>query len=157
MVVIKKFSSIKCSSHLSCGPGAASRTETTPQQPLFYHTLPPFHNPEKWHPRSFCKRTLIISSSWPIYLLLVTHHSPSTGATGYIGGDILYSITKAYPDYEYAVLVRGAKSSVVSAAHPKIRIVSGTLDDAAIIEEESAKADIVIGTRPLSRSISITH
>lgn len=102
-----------------------------------------------WHPRSSCEKLLIyflfhiILNLFPI---LITFHS--TGATGYIGGDILYTITRAYPDYEYAALVRGSKGAIVAAAYPKIRIVDGTLDDAAIIEEESAKADIVIGTKP---------
>jgi N-acetyl-gamma-glutamylphosphate reductase len=72
---------------------------------------------------------------------------PSTGATGYIGGDVLYTITRAHPEFEYAALVRGAKGAVVAAAYPKIRIVNGSLDDAVIIEEESAKADIVIGVQ----------
>ena len=72
---------------------------------------------------------------------------PSTGATGYIGGDVLYAITHAFPGYEYAALVRGAKGAAVSAAYPNVRIVNGSLDDSNIIEEESAKADIVIGTK----------
>lgn len=75
--------------------------------------------------------------------------------TGYIGGDVLYALTKAHPEYEYAALVRGAKAAVVAAAYPKIRIIKGDLDDAAIIEEESAKADIVIGERFYPQSLKI--
>lgn len=74
-----------------------------------------------------------------------SNHFSSTGVTGYIGGDILYALTKAHPEYEYVALVRGAKGSVVATAYPNIRIVKGNLDDATIIEEESAKANIVIG------------
>jgi len=35
---------------------------------------------------------------------------------------------------------------LVAAAYPKIRLVYGTLDDAALLEEESSKADIVLHT-----------
>lgn len=58
---------------------------------------------------------------------------------------MLYNITRAHPEYEYAVLVRGAKAAVVAAAYPKVRIVNGSLEDSATIEAEAAKADIVIG------------
>lgn len=34
---------------------------------------------------------------------------------------------------------------MVAAAYPEVRIVKGDLDDAAIIEKESASANIIIG------------
>jgi hypothetical protein len=37
----------------------------------------------------------------------------------------------------------------VAAAFPKIRLVYGTLDDASILEEEAARADIVLRMRAL--------
>lgn len=65
--------------------------------------------------------------------------------TGYIAGDALYVLNKAHPDYEYAALVRSQeKADKVKAAYPNIRIVLGDLDDSSILEEEAAKADIVL-------------
>jgi N-acetyl-gamma-glutamylphosphate reductase len=68
-----------------------------------------------------------------------------TGTTGYIGGDALYALEKAHPEYEYSVLVRSSdKGAPIAAAYPRIRLVYGTLDDSNVIEEESARADVVL-------------
>jgi uncharacterized protein YbjT (DUF2867 family) len=68
-----------------------------------------------------------------------------TGATGYIGGDVLYALEKAHPNYEYTALVRNSeKGGPVAAAFPKIRLVYGGLDDSQLLEDEAARADIVI-------------
>ncbi|XDG08364.1 hypothetical protein ABKA04_007979 [Annulohypoxylon sp. FPYF3050] len=70
-----------------------------------------------------------------------------TGATGYIGGDALYSLVKAHPDFEYTLLVRNEeRGKPVAAAYPKARLVYGTLDSADVIEKEAAAADIVVHT-----------
>ncbi|PMD35844.1 NAD(P)-binding protein [Hyaloscypha variabilis F] len=70
-----------------------------------------------------------------------------TGATGYIGGDALYALEKAHPEYEYTALVRNPdKGAPIAATYPKIRLVYGTLDDSKLLEEESARADIVLHT-----------
>ncbi|KAJ5933805.1 hypothetical protein N7454_006134 [Penicillium verhagenii] len=67
-----------------------------------------------------------------------------TGTTGYIGGDGLYAISNAHPDWELSALVRNKdKAAVLSSRYPKIRIVHGDLDSSDIIEEEVKKADIV--------------
>ncbi|CAK1367758.1 unnamed protein product [Cercospora beticola] len=68
-----------------------------------------------------------------------------TGITGYIAGDAFYAIHKAHPDYEYSALIRTEeKAGKVRASYPDVRVVIGGLDDSSIIEEESAKADIVL-------------
>lgn len=68
-----------------------------------------------------------------------------TGMTGYIAGDAFYTIHRAHPDYEYSALVRTEdKANKVRAAYPDVRIVIGGLDDSSILEEEAAKADIVL-------------
>jgi N-acetyl-gamma-glutamylphosphate reductase len=68
-----------------------------------------------------------------------------TGTTGYIGGDALFALEKAHPDYEYTALVRDfKKGALVAAAFPSIRLVYGTLEDSKLLEEESSRADIVI-------------
>lgn len=70
-----------------------------------------------------------------------------TGTTGYIGGDALYALEKAHPEYEYTVLVRNSdRGAPIAAAYPKIRLVYGTLDDSKLLEEESARAHIVLHT-----------
>ena len=75
-----------------------------------------------------------------------------TGATGFIGGDALYTFFKAHPEWEIAALVRNSeKGAKVRQAYPNVRLVTGELDSADVIEMESQKADIVI--RKLSRII----
>lgn len=69
----------------------------------------------------------------------------STGSTGYIGGDVLYALEKAHPEWEYTALVRNSdKGAPVAAAYPSIRLVYGTLDDAELLEAETASADIIV-------------
>ena len=68
-----------------------------------------------------------------------------TGATGYIGGDAFYEIANRHPEYEMAVLVRNSdKGAQVASQYSKARLVYGSLDDEAILEEEAKKADIVL-------------
>ncbi|KAI6784576.1 uncharacterized protein J7T54_006621 [Emericellopsis cladophorae] len=70
-----------------------------------------------------------------------------TGATGYIGGDALYEISRAYPNLELALLVRSQeKAKAVQTQYPRARVVLGGLDDSGIIQKEAAWADIVIHT-----------
>lgn len=69
----------------------------------------------------------------------------ATGVTGYIGGDSLFTITKAHPDYEITCLVRNSnKGAQVAAVYPSVKLVYGDLDNVDLIEEESKKADIVL-------------
>ncbi|KAE8153197.1 hypothetical protein BDV25DRAFT_137101 [Aspergillus avenaceus] len=70
-----------------------------------------------------------------------------TGATGYIGGDVLSQLIAKYPDFTYRVLVRGTeKAGQVKARYPSVEIVYGSLDDIPVLETESANADIIIHT-----------
>lgn len=67
-----------------------------------------------------------------------------TGATGYIGGDALYAIVNAHPEYELTCLVRNSdKGAQVVKDYPKIKLVYGDLDKTELLEEEAKKADIV--------------
>lgn len=64
--------------------------------------------------------------------------------TGYIGGDGLYAIANAHPDWELSALVRNKdKAAQLTSKYPNIRVVRGDLDSANIIEEEVKDADIV--------------
>ncbi|KAI0837181.1 NAD(P)-binding protein [Hypoxylon sp. FL0890] len=77
-----------------------------------------------------------------------------TGATGYIGGEALYSLNKAHPEYEYTLLVRNEeRGKPVAAAYPNARLVYGTLDDVEVIEKEAAAADIVVHTADSSDNV----
>lgn len=76
---------------------------------------------------------------------VANHLDCSTGATGYIGGEVLYSLQKIHPDYEISALIRDSeKAGRVSAAFPKVRVVLGDLDNSELIEQESYKANVVI-------------
>ncbi|KAJ6015283.1 hypothetical protein N7540_009874 [Penicillium herquei] len=68
-----------------------------------------------------------------------------TGITGYIAGDALATLVALYPDFTYSTLVRSPeKAEQVKAKYPNIRIVLGDLEDSALLEKESAAADIVL-------------
>ncbi len=68
----------------------------------------------------------------------------STGATGYIGGDVFYAVSQAHPDWQISVLVRNKdKAAKLSGEYPSARVVLGDLDSSAVIEEETKNADIV--------------
>lgn len=67
-----------------------------------------------------------------------------TGATGYIGGDALYTIVKAHPEYEIVALVRNSeKGAIVAAEYSSVKLVYGDLDSIELIEEQAREADIV--------------
>ncbi|KEY64907.1 hypothetical protein S7711_03899, partial [Stachybotrys chartarum IBT 7711] len=75
--------------------------------------------------------------------LCLTHCS--TGATGYIGGQVLREVTRSHPEYRFTALVRDAqKAADISAAYGSVTTVIGSLDDDDIIEREASKADIVL-------------
>ncbi|KAJ5660468.1 hypothetical protein N7507_006919 [Penicillium longicatenatum] len=74
-----------------------------------------------------------------------------TGVTGYIAGDALATLVSRHPNISYSALVRStAKAEQVKAQYPNIRIVIGGLDDSALVERESAAADIVLRGSPAS-------
>ncbi|KAF7514252.1 hypothetical protein GJ744_000022 [Endocarpon pusillum] len=78
-----------------------------------------------------------------------------TGATGYVGGNVLFALVEAHPDWEYTCLVRNAdKGAKVAASYPKIRLVYGTLDSTDLLEEEAGKADIVYHTAESSDHVA---
>ncbi|KAI9793670.1 MAG: hypothetical protein M1816_007565 [Peltula sp. TS41687] len=70
-----------------------------------------------------------------------------TGATGYVGGDGLYALVAAHPEYEKDItcLVRDSdKGALIASHYSKIRLVYGTLDDSDLLEAEAKEADIVL-------------
>ncbi|GLB09469.1 hypothetical protein AtubIFM57258_005391 [Aspergillus tubingensis] len=70
-----------------------------------------------------------------------------TGASGYIGGDVLYALKSALPTCQYTVLLRDeAKAQKLSQAYPDVQIVLGDLDASSTLEQQAREADIVIHT-----------
>ncbi|EON65639.1 hypothetical protein W97_04878 [Coniosporium apollinis CBS 100218] len=69
----------------------------------------------------------------------------ATGTTGYIGGDALHRIAQAHPEYRWTCLVRSKERGAhIADQYPDIELVYGTLDDAHILTDQTAKADIVL-------------
>jgi nucleoside-diphosphate-sugar epimerase len=57
----------------------------------------------------------------------------------------LSQLHREHPDFEYSALIRTQdKADKVKAAYPHIRVVLGGLDDATLLEDEAARADVVI-------------
>lgn len=78
-----------------------------------------------------------------------------SGATGYIGGDVLHALNQAHPNYEITCMIRTKeKADTVTKAYPNVRVVLGDNDDSKLLEDEAAKADIVI--RMLSPPLLVT-
>ncbi|RAK89763.1 NAD dependent epimerase/dehydratase family protein [Aspergillus costaricaensis CBS 115574] len=70
-----------------------------------------------------------------------------TGASGYIGGDVLHALKSALPTCQYTVLLRDeAKAQKLSHAYPDVQIVLGDLDASSTLEQQAREADIVIHT-----------
>ena len=69
-----------------------------------------------------------------------------TGATGYVGGDVLYRLQQStLAKSQLACLIRDkSKAKHVSASYPNVDIVQGSLDDVDLVEQEARKADVVL-------------
>ncbi|GIK06741.1 hypothetical protein Aspvir_002391 [Aspergillus viridinutans] len=79
-----------------------------------------------------------------------------TGASGYIGGDVLHALRSTHPEYSISTLVRDArKAAILSQAYPNVRVVSGDLDSTSLIEEEARQADVVVHTASSSHIESV--
>lgn len=68
-----------------------------------------------------------------------------TGASGYVGGQVLQELSRSHPEYTIAALIRdGEVAKRITAIFPNVRAVVGSLDDSGIVEEEASKASIVL-------------
>ncbi|KAH6885201.1 hypothetical protein B0T10DRAFT_608421 [Thelonectria olida] len=68
-----------------------------------------------------------------------------TGATGYIGGQVLQNLVQTHPEYSIAALIRdGEAAKRVTAISPNVRPVIASLDDSEVVEEEASKASVVL-------------
>ena len=88
---------------------------------------------------------LLVSPCPPAQSISANHITNRTGASGYIGGEVLHVLQTAHPEYEFTVLLRNKeKADQVVNAYPKVRVVLGDLDSSALLEEEAHKADVVV-------------
>ena len=68
-----------------------------------------------------------------------------TGASGYIGGQLLHIFTVKHPDYKVTALVRSDEQrEKIAKIYPSVGFVIGDLDSSDLIIEESKKADVVL-------------
>ncbi|KNG88522.1 hypothetical protein ANOM_003243 [Aspergillus nomiae NRRL 13137] len=68
-----------------------------------------------------------------------------TGATGYIGGDVLFALTQACPASNISALVRSqTRASQLTNKFPSVTTVIGDLDSTAKITSEASEADVVL-------------
>lgn len=70
-----------------------------------------------------------------------------TGATGYIGGEVLYQLL-SNGQFDVTALVRSEKKADIlrRKTNDKVKTVLGSLDDSVIISAEVDRADVVINT-----------
>lgn len=67
-----------------------------------------------------------------------------TGATGYIGGDALFEIAHAHPEWDITCAVRNSdKEANIARNFPSIKFVHADLDAIDVMEEEASRADVV--------------
>ncbi|KAF4974551.1 hypothetical protein FZEAL_8575 [Fusarium zealandicum] len=68
-----------------------------------------------------------------------------TGATGYIGGQVLHQLAGSHPEYAITALIRDSQAAErIADAFPQIKTVVGDLDDSDLIEQEASQASIVL-------------
>ncbi|KAL4741095.1 hypothetical protein BDV11DRAFT_77292 [Aspergillus similis] len=70
-----------------------------------------------------------------------------TGASGYVGGDLLYALLSAHPDWESSITLLLRNTSYATAfksAYPKINLCFASHEDKAAIEKAVAEHDLVL-------------
>ena len=69
----------------------------------------------------------------------------STGATGFIGGDVLYGLTQALAASSIVALVRNkSQAAAVTGQFPTATPLIGDLDSSTEIQQAASKADVVL-------------
>ncbi|KAA1467186.1 NAD(P)-binding protein [Dentipellis sp. KUC8613] len=80
------------------------------------------------------------------------------GATGYLGSEFLTLLAQAFPGYPVVALLREPtpqRIAALSAIHPNVTTVEGSLDSADVIQRQAAEADIVINAASSDHSPSV--
>ncbi|KAK2596020.1 hypothetical protein N8I77_013531 [Diaporthe amygdali] len=80
-----------------------------------------------------------------------------TGATGYIGGDVLASIARQFPSASITALVRDtARAKPIADKYPHVQLQQGDLDSADLIEATVKETDVIINTAN-GKHIGVVH
>jgi nucleoside-diphosphate-sugar epimerase len=70
-----------------------------------------------------------------------------------LGGTFHAYLARAYPDYEFTLLVRNEeKAKPIKARYPNTKFAYGSLDDQDVVEKAAAEADVVV--RKLNRHVN---
>lgn len=70
-----------------------------------------------------------------------------TGATGFVGGDVLEALHSKHPDYEYTLMVRSEeRAKPVRERYPDAKILIGSNDSSDVVEKAAAEADVIVHT-----------
>jgi len=70
-----------------------------------------------------------------------------TGASGYIGGEVVDYFTKTKQPWSLVALVRNEEQAkTIKAKYPAVKTVIGTLDDHDLLVEQGKNADVVLQT-----------
>ncbi|KAG0674433.1 hypothetical protein C6P40_002185 [Pichia californica] len=69
-----------------------------------------------------------------------------TGATGYVGGEVLFQFLEKFPNFEITALVRSIEKGKIikDATNNKVQTVIGSLDSLDLIRNETESSDIII-------------
>ncbi|RAR15963.1 nad(P)-binding protein [Stemphylium lycopersici] len=79
-----------------------------------------------------------------------------TGATGYVGGEVLYTLVKSgFDASQITLLIRdAAKAEQVKAAYPGVGICVSDLDDVQTVKREASSVNIVLNLASTSHATS---
>ncbi|KAG9763612.1 hypothetical protein KCU73_g1343, partial [Aureobasidium melanogenum] len=81
-----------------------------------------------------------------------------TGATGYIGGEILHEILATFDSLSVTALVRDAeRAKAIADRHPQVTLIEGDLDSCQLIEDQVSQADIVISYAANNKHVPAVH
>lgn len=101
-------------------------------------------NPQQWHPRSFSLAQYVLTGqtfiAWSTFDNVIWQ-------SGYVGGDALYALLAAHPDWEGNVtcLLRNrSQEAAFRLKWPKLNLFYASLDDEAAIMEEVKKHNLVL-------------
>jgi N-acetyl-gamma-glutamylphosphate reductase len=79
-----------------------------------------------------------------------------TGASGYVGSQLLHDMVAKHPDWHVTGLVRTEEQAKkINSKHPSVHMVIGDLDSSDIIIEQSKQANVVIRILPKPTPLEI--
>jgi nucleoside-diphosphate-sugar epimerase len=78
-----------------------------------------------------------------------------TGASGYVGGNIIGRLLEKHPEWHVAALVRNTEQKkIVLDRWPQVEAVIGDLDNSLLMIMEGSKADVVLREYLFNRGLN---